>query len=58
VCKVKEVNTQGKSPDFVLVISYCLGHEATMNHEQNYVGEDKKCLHSFGTEALGGLRVW
>jgi hypothetical protein len=49
---------EGKSPDFVLVISYRLGHEATMSHKQNYVEEDKKWLHNFGTEALGRLRVW
>lgn len=58
VCDVNEVNTEGRSPDFVLVILYRLWHEATMSHKQNYVGEDKKCLHNFGTEALGGLRVW
>jgi len=58
VCNVNEVTTEGKSPDFVLVIPYRLGHEATMSHKQNYVGEDKKWLHNFGTEALGGLRVW
>lgn len=57
VCNVNEANKE-KSPDFVLVISYRLGHEVMINHKQNYVGEHKKWLHNFGTEAVvGGLRV-
>jgi len=48
---------EGKGPDFVLVISHRLGHEATISHRQNYVGQDKKWLYNFGTEALEGLKV-
>ena len=57
MCNVHEVNMEGKGPDFVLVISHRLGHEATISHRQNYVGQDKKWLYNFGTEALEGLKV-
>jgi hypothetical protein len=40
VSKVNEVNTEGKSQNFVLVNSYYSQHEATVSHKQNYVGED------------------
>lgn len=47
MCNVNEVNTEGKSPDFVLVISYHLGHEATISHKQNYVGERQEMVTQF-----------